>query len=139
MFSFISSIATANPSHKYTQNELVQFMAGAHGAINGSEVKLKALYRATGIKHRYSVLSDYGKDVRDFDFYPQNEQLEPFPDTASRMTLYKREALSLSMEAAERCLDARPELRRSDISHLITVSCTGFYEQQSTIWVVMRQ
>ena len=127
MTSFISAIGTANPPYKYTQNDLVEFMSSAHGAVNGSEVKLKALYRATGIKHRYSVLADYGANPQSFEFYPKNKQLEPFPDTASRMSIYQKEALFLSKAAIEKCLDTYPELQRSEITHLITVSCTGFY------------
>ncbi len=101
MGSFISSIGTATPSHKYTQTDLVSFMSNAHGVVNGSEVKLKALYRATGIKYRYSVLEDYGKEADNFSFYPKNSNLEPFPDTASRMGVYKEEALKLSLDAAK--------------------------------------
>jgi len=127
MGSLISSIGTANPSHKYTQTDLVNFMSNAHGIVNGSEVKLKALYRATGIKYRYSVLEDYGKEADQFSFYPNNSNLEPFPDTASRMSVYKNEALNLSLAAVRNCLSKMDDYDVSNITHVITVSCTGFY------------
>jgi predicted naringenin-chalcone synthase len=127
MGSFISSIGTATPSHKYTQTDLVNFMLNAHGVVNGSEVKLKALYRATGIKYRYSVLEDYGKEADNFSFYPKNSNLEPFPDTASRMGVYKEEALKLSLDAAKNCLSGLDGYDTNKITHVITVSCTGFY------------
>lgn len=127
MASFISSIGTANPEHKYQQSQLVNFMSNAHGLVNGSEVKLKALYRATGIKYRHSVLADYGEEAPNYNFYPKSKNLEPFPDTASRMELYKKEAISLGLESVENCLLNLPDFDRSKITHLIAVSCTGFY------------
>ena len=127
MGSLISGIGVANPSNKFSQTDLANFMNQAHGVVNGSEVKLKALYRATGIKYRYSVLSDYGLESEDYNFYPRNKNLEPFPDTAKRMLIYKEEALRLSVKAVENCLEDLRDFDKKNITHVITVSCTGFY------------
>lgn len=119
MASYISGIGTANPSNKFSQADLAKFMSNAHGTVNGSEAKLKALYRATGIKYRYSVLSDYGHESENYSFYPNSQNLEPFPDTAQRMDLYKKEALSLSVAAVENCLNSIQDLDKKRLPMLL--------------------
>lgn len=127
MKSFISAIGTANPKYKYSQEEICQFMIDAYPSLNGQESKLRALYRATGIKNRYSVIPDYSKNNGDYEFYPNTTNLEPFPDTASRMKLFQKEAVHLGNEAIQNCISKIPDTKLSEITHLITVSCTGFY------------
>jgi predicted naringenin-chalcone synthase len=43
------------------------------------------------------------------------------------MEVYQREAPLLATNAAQTCLAKAPHIARSSISHLIVVSCTGFY------------
>ena len=61
MTSFITAIGTANPANRFAQRDIVRFMSRTCRRANGSEVKMEALYRATGIRHRYTVLEDMGK------------------------------------------------------------------------------
>jgi prepilin-type processing-associated H-X9-DG protein len=89
------------------------------------ERRLGALYRATGIEKRYSVLSDYGK-TEGFEFYKNSGTLEPFPTTHQRMDVFRGEAVGLSVEAVKNCLYNNP-VSVSEITHLIVVSCTGMY------------
>lgn len=126
MKSYISSIGTANPPFKTSQKNIARFMAKALKMNNGEENRLQALYRASGIQHRFSVLEDYSNSMEDFKFYPNNIDLEPFPKVSARMAVYKQEALKLSIKAIEECIKGT-KLRKNDISHLITVSCTGMY------------
>jgi len=85
--------------------------------------KLRFLYRQAGIGHRYSFIPDYSRPLQDWKFYPQSENIEPFPSLEQRMGWFNRYAPQLSLEAIRRCLDhkAKPE----EITHLISVSCTG--------------
>ncbi len=99
MTSFITAIGTANPANKFAQRDIVRFMSHACRRVNGSEVKMEALYRATGIRHRYTVLDDYGKTAGTFNFFPNNDLLEPFPGTRQRMAVYQNEAKKLAMDA----------------------------------------
>jgi len=126
MNSYITAIGTANPKYKLTQTDVARFMNRTHKRINGSEVRLEALYRASGIKYRYTVLKDYTLNVPDYSFFPRNDQLDPFPGTASRMEIYQREAKKLALSAVEDCFGER-RVDKKSITHLITVSCTGFY------------
>ncbi|MGB3183871.1 MAG: type III polyketide synthase [Cyclobacteriaceae bacterium] len=124
----LSSIGTAVPDNRFSQQEILEFMLRAHGLEGRDAVRLRALYRASGIKFRHSVIPDYGlSDPSDYSFYPPSADLEPFPGTANRMEWYRRYAVPLSARAAEDCLDKCPDISRKDITHLITISCTGFY------------
>jgi predicted naringenin-chalcone synthase len=85
--------------------------------------KLKFLYQQCGIGARYSVIPDYTRSAGDWVFYPPTENLEPFPSLDKRMQWYRRYAAPLSQEAIYKCLEGKLDPR--DITHLITVSCTG--------------
>lgn len=124
MPAFISSIGTAVPKNRIKQTEIGEFMSRHLDLDEDQQKTLQLLYRASGIQYRHSVIADYGKPSSDFQFYPKEDSLEPFPRVGARMDLYKKEALNLCKEAVLAC--AGPS-RLSAITHLITVSCTGMY------------
>lgn len=136
MGSNIISIGLANPVHKIEQHKVFDFMGKAHG-FEGAELdRLKALYRATGIKSRYSVIPDYStNELNNWQFYPANDQLSPFPTTKERAELYRKEAVKLAAQSIESALE-QTKLIASDFTHLITVSCTGMYAPGLDIDVV---
>lgn len=138
MKSYICSIGTANPPHKIPQMDVAEFMASALQFDEQDARKLKALYRVSGIGQRYSVLQDYTRRNGEFTFYPNTPGLEPFPTVQQRMDVYKRHAVDLSEQAALNCLAQTPTIGLSDISHLITVSCTGMYAPGLDIELVER-
>ena len=59
----------------------------------------------------------------DWKFYPQSENVEPFPTLEQRMDWYQKFAAPLSVHAIRKCLDHK--IPEEEITHLITVSCTG--------------
>ncbi len=124
--SYITSIGTAVPDNRIAQTTIANFMVKAMNLQGDDARKLQALYRATGIDTRHSVLADYGKKS-EYEFFPDNELLEPFPSTQQRMVLYKKHALDLSLAAIKKCLDKISLIDQSAVTHLITVSCTGLY------------
>jgi predicted naringenin-chalcone synthase len=81
------------------------------------------LYQQSSIQQRYSVVADYSRPVNEWKFYPQTENLEPFPSLEQRMALYHRYAPLLSVDAIRDCL--HNVAHHYEITHLITVSCTG--------------
>lgn len=85
--------------------------------------KLKFLYHHSGIEKRYSVIADYSKPIADWKFYPQTENLEPFPSLEQRMFLYQKHAPLLSVDAIRDCLNHQHDHKK--VTHLVTVSCTG--------------
>ena len=124
--SYITSIGTANPNFRFQQQAIANFMVKAMNLKVDEARKLRALFRATGIETRSSVLSDYGREIG-FEFFTDNELVEPFPSTRQRMEVFKKQALDLSLAAVRQCRERIPSLEIKEITHLIVVSCTGMY------------
>jgi alpha-pyrone synthase len=121
--SFITSIGTATPPNRFSQSAIADFMVKAMQLDEAEARKLRALYRATGIESRYSVLSDYGRSG-DYEFYANTGDLNPMPSTKRRLEFFRKHAVELSRDGALRALrDINPK----DITHFIVVSCTGLY------------
>lgn len=124
--SYITSIGTANPRHKFNQSQIADFMIQAM-QLNKEEAEgLRILYRASGIESRYSVIEDYGSP-KQFSFYSNSENLEPFPSTKQRLELFRKESIRLSKEAALACFRQIQNFDATQITHLIVVSCTGMF------------
>ncbi|MEQ8925143.1 MAG: type III polyketide synthase [Fulvivirga sp.] len=122
--SHITAIETEVPKNKVSQKEALRFMTSMNELNTKESQRLEALYRASGIKNRYSVLSDYGK-TSGFSFYPADQKKE-LPTTKVRMDVYAKEAIQLSYGAATKCLQSA-KINPKSITHLITVSCTGLH------------
>jgi predicted naringenin-chalcone synthase len=118
-FSYITSIGTANPPYVYEQKDLAQFMTDYMELSELEEKGLKRVYENAGIRRRFSVLPDFTTSGALF-FSKQ----APEPTVAERMRFYEHAASPL---AAEACRKAMGELRPEEITHLVTVSCTGMY------------
>lgn len=121
--SKIISIGTAVPPFKHQQQDILQFMQKVYAMNETGNRKLKFLYHQSGINTRYSIIQDYNKSINDWKFYPQSENLEPFPSLELRMTWYNKHAAPLSVDAIRTCINGK--MNASEITHLITVSCTG--------------
>jgi predicted naringenin-chalcone synthase len=121
--SKIVSIGTAVPRHRHQQGRILEFMQQVYALDETENRKLRFLYRQSGIDTRYSVVGDYGRPLPEWKFYPQSENLEPFPSLEQRMTWFNRYAAPLSVDAIRDCLDGK--FHPQEITHLITVSCTG--------------
>lgn len=124
--SYITSIGVSNPPHQFTQQSIASFMVKAMKLDSEEARKLHALYRATGIETRCSVLKDYGS-VNGFEFFSNHDSLEPFPTTSQRLNFYRQHAVRLSVNSINECLKKIPHLKKEEITHLVAVSCTGMY------------
>jgi prepilin-type processing-associated H-X9-DG protein len=124
--SYITAIGTANPANRFSQSIIAEFMLRAMKLDNGDSRKLRAIFRASGIQFRHSVLDDYGK-VKGFSFYPDTLDLSPFPGTEKRLHIFRKHALSLSVAAFHDMLNAYPGFDVNGITHVIAVCCTGMY------------
>ncbi|ULQ56483.1 type III polyketide synthase [Flavihumibacter rivuli] len=120
----ILSIGTAVPPFRHSQTDILRFMQQVYGLDAVEERKLRFLYQSSGIRDRYSVIPDYSIEKEEWQFYPRSATLEPFPTLEDRMNCYNRYAAPLAVAAIRDCLDRTGDDAR-DITHLITVSCTG--------------
>lgn len=118
--SIICHISTAVPEHKYTQPELTEYLQRYIKGTELEERKRRLLSGNSGIKTRYSVLPDFKNDGTENVLFTTQDQTGP--GIEERMECYHPAALQLSMEAIKPILE---KVDRHQITHLITVSCTG--------------
>lgn len=124
--SSITAIGTANPEHRFTQTQIADFMVKAMQLDQHDSRKLRAIFNASGIDYRYSVLEDYNND-RANTFYSNSHDFEPFPSTAKRLKCFRNNALDLSCNAVQNMLHSIPSFELQQTTHLIIVCCTGMY------------
>jgi len=103
--------------------DILPFMQQVYALPTADARKLRFMYAQSGIEQRYSVIPDYSKSLHEWKFYPQTESLEPFPSLEQRMAVYNKQAPLLSVDAIRACLAHHHQPQQ--ITHLITVSCTG--------------
>src|ERR1700731_4646521 len=127
----ILGIGTAVPPHRSTQEESVAVARSLAGADGDRAEILAELYRQTEIKSRHLVLSQTavqdlidGTDVSGTGFCSTGPD-DRGPDTAQRMAGYMAEALPMACQAGRKALE-ESGLSPAAITHLVTVSCTGF-------------
>lgn len=123
--SYITGIGTAVPPHRLDQATIGSFMEQMMQLDEQNKRKLRAVFRASGIDFRHSVLMDYGK-TDNFEFYPSSPS-SPFPSTDARMNLFRQHALPLSLRAIEDLKNQVNGFDPKSITHLIVVCCTGMY------------
>lgn len=120
----IISIGTAVPPNSFQQKDVIPMMQKIYGLDATEARKLAFMYRQSDIEKRYSVLSDYTTpdDATQWNFVTASQD-DPLPNLDERMKIYNREALPLSVQSINDCL--KDILLPKEITHLITVSCTG--------------
>lgn len=105
----ITSLATAVPAHRYSQEEIFGLLFGRE---HGPDSRAAAIFARSAIATRHSVLADPG-------FVLAN------PGTQARNAVYVQEAHRLAAEACRRCLD-QAGLSARDVDTFVVVSCTGY-------------
>ncbi|CAN5430179.1 type III polyketide synthase [soil metagenome] len=123
----ILGIGTAVPPFTLTQERAADLAATYCVGTPREEKLLRAIYRKVGIETRQVVLSDAASDAtnRDDFYQPRTEDNSHGPSTAQRMAAYLPAAFALALQACRAAL-AESQITAAEITHLITVSCTGF-------------
>jgi predicted naringenin-chalcone synthase len=121
--SKIISIASGVPAYKHAQSTLFGFADKVYNKNEADTRKLKFLYNHSGIAFRHSVIPDFDISKKERVFFNETDNLLPVPSIGARMDLYNKHAATLSAETIVKCLAGKIDTK--DITHLITVSCTG--------------
>ena len=137
-YTTIESIATGNPPLRKSQPEAAEFMTQIESLPEPLRNRLPAIYRGSAIENRYSCVSDYGEDDPDaFSFFPPTWKLEPAPSTKERNERYREAAIPLAEDVSERAL-RQSGVDAEDITHVVAVSCTGFFAPGLDVEIVKR-
>ncbi|MEX0663070.1 MAG: type III polyketide synthase [Balneolaceae bacterium] len=123
MAAYIHQIEQRVPEFSYTQDELRDRMKEiVHGGEKEQRL-LHHIYGRSGIETRHSVIDDFKKDGRfELFFNGQGDS----PGTKSRNDIYIKKGRQLFVDVARQLLEPS-EFNADEITHLITVSCTGFF------------
>lgn len=131
MPAYVHAIATHVPETAYAQDEVLDVMRRTLPLDRRTERLLGRVYGHSGIDTRHSVVRDFRRDP-DADghvppLFTEIDGTPRVPSTAERNAHYAREAAHGFPATARMALDAVDGVDAGDVTHVITVSCTGFY------------
>lgn len=116
----------ALPAGAISQEQAAAYAGVINGQTDEQRRLIKALYRRSGVALRHSVVleTDGGPPQQSFFAIPADGD-DRGPSTAARMQRYEQQATPLAARAARGALAESASAPHS-ITHLITVSCSGF-------------
>jgi predicted naringenin-chalcone synthase len=128
MSVYIHSVATAVPDYAYDQFHIRDVMKDWLDVDRRSERVLHSIYAHSGIETRYSVVPDLEPEAGRGAFFRTADGTGfVLPGTKERNNRYIEEAGPLFLKAARAALAAPGAPAASEITHVVTVSCTGFF------------
>ncbi|SFK97715.1 Predicted naringenin-chalcone synthase [Paenibacillus sp. 1_12] len=119
----ILGIGTAVPEYRIDQVETAQRLAEALKDYSDSARWAKRIFKQCGVESRYTCEPNLLEDAADCRYFPSST-IHDAPSTGDRMKTYKRESVPLALNAAKQAL-LDGCMNASDVTHLVTVSCTG--------------
>lgn len=121
--SYIIDIATAVPDHSVSNTELIHFYSKAVAASGLDPItrKLNILSDKTKIKRRYSCIPDFNGESHELFTHGNYTQ-----SVERRTEVYKEKLMPLATSAIDQLLH-KTNCKPDEITHLITVSCTGVF------------
>jgi predicted naringenin-chalcone synthase len=124
------ALGTAVPRYRFEQAALGRWMAESLKAQPALSRWIRRLFELSGIETRYSCLPDPASPPVQSRFSLARALAET-PSTAERMAIYQAEAIAIGTAAAQRALADYDPAAVADVAasvtHLIVVSCTGFF------------
>ncbi|WP_372806908.1 type III polyketide synthase [Pontiella sp.] len=126
MKSHIHHIETLLPKFSYRQDYSSDRMVGWLPGKRNRRI-IKGIYGHSGIDTRYSVLPDFGPGAEPVLFREDENGRIIEPSTQARNRYYQQCSREMVVEAGRKALANAEGFAAGDITHVVTVSCTGFY------------
>jgi len=123
----LHGIETLAPGTRYSQEWASELMQEHAATRPATRRVIRSIYRNSGIDTRHSVVDDLGEGSGEPLFFNRDGTRLPPPDTGARNAVYVREARDLFVRLAEKLVTETPGFSASDVTHVITISCTGFF------------
>ncbi|WP_454698670.1 type III polyketide synthase [Arthrobacter humicola] len=129
MTVYLRSLETAVPPTVLIQSEARDVFAAQPGLTRLGSRLVNTCFDSAAIDTRHTAVTELTKDSRadDPQFFDPDTGLVLSPSTKVRNDIFGREATRLFVEAANAALAACAGVEAADITHLVTVSCTGFF------------
>lgn len=119
----ILALSTLNPPYKCSQAEVVDKMIDILSLVEEKAETLRKIYANSAIGFRYSIIEDFLKQRSEWHFWGHLYPKEA-PGMRQRNDLYKISAPQLAHEACLKAIETWGG-NPSEITHVISVSCTG--------------
>jgi len=128
MSVFIHALARALPPTIYPQAAIRDMMKAQPELDRLGQRLTSMVYNASGIDQRHSAIDEFFRtpDMPAGLFFDPASSRMLSPSTRARNEVYTREASKLFVQAAQDALTGS-EVDADAITHVITVSCTGFF------------
>ncbi|REE03802.1 type III polyketide synthase [Citricoccus nitrophenolicus] len=143
MTALLRSLHTAVPHTVLYQEEVRDVLAAQPGLSRLGTRLITAAFNASGIERRHTVVEEWqdggrgtGSGAGTF-FDPETGHILN-PSTGVRNTVFTDHANDLYERAARGALGGCPDLGPEDVTHVITVSCTGFFSPGPDYQLVRR-
>lgn len=130
MHPLLHAVGTAVPAYRYPQASAREVMERWLRPDRRTRKLLERVYARSGIDFRHSVVGDFLPEpprdgVPPLFFDPEAGTFRS-PTTGERNDRYAREVGPMAAAAAQDAFRRAPGLRPQQVTHLVTVSCTGF-------------
>ncbi|MBM7502669.1 type III polyketide synthase [Agromyces aurantiacus] len=125
----LRGLSTAVPGTELPQPAVRDVFQTQPGLNRLAQRIIGTSFDVSGIERRYTVLEELTFEERGDDpvFFDRSTGELKLPGTKARNEIYAVEATKLYLEAGRAAIEATPGIEASDITHVVTVSCTGFY------------
>lgn len=125
----LRSLETAVPGTQLVQEELRDVFASQSDLGRLGSRLVSTSFNSSGIERRYSALDEWSHPPTGEDpiFFDASTGQFLNPSTGVRNQVYAREATELYVRTAADALAAADGVEAADVTHVITVSCTGFF------------
>ncbi|NUP75233.1 MAG: type III polyketide synthase [Sinomonas sp.] len=129
MTVLMRSLETAVPATVLKQSEARDVFAAQEGLTRLGTRLVRTCFDAAAIDTRYSAIGEFSWDKPGHDpqFFDSSTGTVLNPTTKTRNDLFVREGTPLFVETARSALNKADGIRPEDVTHVITVSCTGFF------------
>ena len=130
-------IETLTPEHSADQADIARHLSEWAGDPATGRL-VRTIFARAGIDRRHSVLPDFNRPAEAELFRANADGTRHRPSTRERMQVFRRHAGPMAVRLARRLLDGRDGLSAGDVTHVITVSCTGF-ENPGPDWAIVTE
>lgn len=137
MSAYIQNIATKVPEQSYDQSFLRDRMKEYIADKELTQRIIHRIYSNSGIKKRHTVIPDFNANGDPRLFFQEDGSFS-VPTTGKRNELYTQKAKQLFIDTARETIDENPSVDRTDITHVITVSCTGFFAPEPGFEIIQQ-
>lgn len=129
MTVILRSLETAVPDTIMVQPQVRDVFAAQPGLTRLGQRLVGAAFDSSGIETRYTAVRELTLDETSENpvFFDREELRILTPSTKTRNEVYAEEGTKLFVEAARKALEAAPGIEAADVTHVVTVSCTGFF------------